>query len=92
MRKCLLILATCSASAVAGEQYAPLVTLEPANSITREQRRTELRTVLQSHRQREPTAIAADVMPVERHLTEQERAEIRLQLRQNRPERHKSSP
>ncbi len=92
MRKCLLILATCSASALAWAQPVPLATLEPAKSTTREQRRTELRTILQAHRQREPTSAAVDATAVERHLTEQERAEIRQQLRQNRPDRHKSSP
>ncbi len=92
MRKCLLILATCSASALVCAQSGPLTTMESANSVAREQRRTELRTILQAHRQWEPAATTADVTPVERHLTEQERAEIRLQLRQNRPGRVKSNP
>ena len=92
MRKCLLILATCSAGAVAWAQSAPLATLESAINISREQRRAELRTILQAHRQWEPTATAAVATPVERHLTEQERAEIRQQLRQHRPDRPKTRP
>lgn len=87
-----MILATFSAGAVAWAQSAPLATIESANSVTREQRRTELRTILKAHRQWEPTATTADATQVERHLTEQERAEIRQQLRQNRPVRAKSSP
>ena len=92
MRKCLLILAMGSAGALAWAQSAPLATLESANTINREQRRTELRTILQAHRQWEPSATTADATPVERHLTEQERTEIRQQLRQHRPDRPKTRP
>lgn len=93
MRNCLLIFATCSVGVVAWAQSTPLAPLESANSIGREQRRTELRIILQAHRQWEPTATAANpATPVERHLTEQERAQIREQLRQLRSDRPKSSP
>lgn len=92
MRICLLIIATCTASAVAWSQSAPLASIEAGSNISREQRRTELRIILQAHRQWEPTTTSADATPVERHLTEQERAEIRQQLRQHRPDRVKASP
>ena len=92
MRKCLLILAMGSAGALAWAQSAPLATLESANTVNREQRRTELRTILQAHRQWEPNATTADGTPAERHLSEQERAEIRQQLRLHRPARAKSQP
>lgn len=92
MRNCLLILATCSAGAVAWSQSAPLATLESVSNSAREQRRVELRTILQAHRQRKPAAIAADPSTVERHLTEQERAEIRQQLRQHRTDKPKPIP
>lgn len=99
MRKCLLILATCTTGAVACTtgavacaQSAPPASMESGNNVTREQRRTELRTILQAYRQWEPTATPADAAPVERHLTDQDRAEIRRQLRQHRPEKVKTSP
>ncbi len=92
MRNCLLIIATCTTSAVVWGQSAPSASIEPAGNISREQRRTELRIILQAHRQWEPTATSADATPVERHLTEQERAEIRQQLRQLRLDRAKVSP
>ena len=92
MRKCLLILAIGSAGAEVCAQSAPLVILETANTVARDQRRTELRSILQAQRQSEPAAATADVAPAERHLTEQERAEIRQQLRLHRPVKAKSPP
>ena len=92
MRKCSLILAISAACAGAWAQSLPLATLESADTDTREQRRTELRTILQAHRQWEPMATSADATPAERHLTEHERAEIRQQLRQHRSVKAKSPP
>jgi hypothetical protein len=93
MRNCLLILAICSTGAGAWAQASSLATLEAADNAAREQRRSELRTVLQAQRQWEPTAAAAaEPAPVERHLSVRERAEIRQQLRQHRPVRLKPQP
>ncbi|MEO7941039.1 MAG: hypothetical protein ABIR55_20645 [Burkholderiaceae bacterium] len=66
--------------------------LEPDNAPTREQRRAELRTMLQAHRQRDVSAQSGDAVTVERHLTQQERAEIRQQLRQQRLDKVKIRP
>lgn len=65
-------------------QLSPQAALEPANPLTREQRRVELRTALQAQSLHAGTMAGGDVLPVERHLSEQERAEIRQQLRQQR--------
>jgi hypothetical protein len=66
--------------------------LEPQSNPTREQRRAELRMMLQSHRQWDASASARDATPVERHLTELERAEIRQQLREQRSEKARIRP
>ena len=66
--------------------------LEPESTPTREQRRAELRTILQAHRQWDASASARDAVPVERHLTEGERAEIRQQLREQRSDKARIRP
>lgn len=92
MHKRLLILATWAASAGAWAQAAPQVPSGPVNPVSREQRRAELRTMLQAHRPWEASVQPASAVLVERQLTERERAEIREQLRQQHSERSKIQP
>jgi hypothetical protein len=88
----LLVVAWCLACAAAWAQVAVPRALEPESTPTREQRRAELRTMLQAHRQWDGAATARDATPVERHLTELERAEIRQQLREQRSEKARIRP
>ncbi len=96
MHKRLLILATWAASAGAWAQAAPQAAPQaqpgPVNPVSREQRRVELRTMLQAHRPWEASVQPAAAVPVERQLTERERAEIREQLRQQYSDRSKIQP
>jgi hypothetical protein len=80
----LFLIANGTVCAGAWAQLPPQATLEPVNRLTREQRRLELRTVLQAQSLRDGTTKASDALPVERHLSDLDRAEIRQQLRQQR--------
>ncbi len=88
----LLVVASCLACLAARAQMAVPRPMELESASTREQRRAELRTVLQAHSQRDASASVRDATPAERHLTELERAEIRQQLREQRSDRARARP
>ena len=80
----LILIANGTACAGAWAQLPPQVAPEPSHPLTREQRRVELRTVLQAQSQRDAATTHTEALPLARHLSEQDRAEIRQQLRQQR--------
>lgn len=85
MHKWLLFLvANGTVCACAWAQLPSNLPTGPASPLTREQRRVELRMVLQAQSQRDATTTAGGTLPAERHLSDQDRAEIRQQLRQQR--------
>jgi hypothetical protein len=86
------LVAWCLACTASFAQVVAPRALEPESTPTREQRRAELRTMLQAHRQWDASASARDAVPVERHLTEGERAEIRQQLREQRSDKARIRP
>lgn len=88
----LFLIANGTVCAGAWAQLPPQAALEPTNTLTREQRRLELRTVLQAQSQRDWTTSASNALPVERHLSDQDRAEIRQQLRQQRDTKPTTRP
>jgi len=96
MRKSLFVAAAWGiACAGAWAQPSGPRALPPEDVPTREQRRLELRTMLQAHqaeRQADSAAQGGMALPLGRHLSEQERAEIRQQLRQQRQNKAQSTP
>ncbi|MEO8543354.1 MAG: hypothetical protein ABI434_07210 [Burkholderiaceae bacterium] len=92
LKRLLISVAWCATCTGAWAQAPEPRALEPDNAPTREQKRAELRTMLQAHRQRDVSAQSGAAVTVEHHLTEQERAEIRQQLRQQRLDKVKIRP
>lgn len=59
---------------------------------TREQRRAELRTALQAGRNADQQVPVEDAVSTGRHLTPQERAEMRQQLRRQQADKPRQQP
>ncbi len=87
MRNCLLFTLAFGAGGAALAQSAPTppTDREAMAEMSSAQKRIELRNVLSAGRNGEPAASAADTAPVGRQLSQQERAEMREQLRQFQP-------
>lgn len=92
LKRLLISVAWCATCTGAWAQAPGPRALEPDNAPTREQRRVELRTMLQAYRLGDASAQTGDAVTGERHLTDQERAEIRQQLRQQRLDKVKIRP
>lgn len=82
MRSCLSVLIACLVPVAGWAQDGLAQEVQATAASQREQRRAELRTALQGHRQVVVGDPAEAAVSPTRHLSVQERAEMRRQLRQ----------
>lgn len=86
MRKFVVLVFVFAACTNVLAQAKPLTGIPVERESAREQRRVELRSALQARRNPE-SSVLDDEAPVGRHLTAQQRAEMRQQLRQHQSDK-----